>query len=154
MSPNKHVARPFVKPEQPPALGVIEIGVAPVGSVTVRATLCAGPVPPLLIRKRVFAVPPGEMVCGVVVAVIVRPPGVEAVNVAVTLRSALIVTVQPPVPVHAPDQPAKVDPAAGVAIMPTVAPEVKSAAQVDPQLMPDGELVTVPDPLPARVTVR
>ena len=37
-------------------------------------------------------------------------------NVAVTLRSAPIVTAQPPAPVQAPLQPAKVEPAAAVAV--------------------------------------
>jgi hypothetical protein len=37
------------------------------------------------------------------------------VNVAVTLLAASIVTTQLPLPVHAPDQPEKTEPAAGVA---------------------------------------
>ena len=44
-----------------------------------------------------------------------------SVKVAVTLRAALIATVQLPVPVHAPPQPEKVEPAPGVAVSVTLA---------------------------------
>src|SRR2546428_11284781 len=53
-----------------------------------------------------------------------------------------------------PLQPVKVEPAAGVAVSVTAVPLVKLAEQVAPQLMPAGELVTVPLPVPAGVTVR
>jgi hypothetical protein len=43
-------------------------------------------------------------------------------NVAVTARSELIVSWQPPVPEQAPDQPAKRDPARGLAVRVTLAP--------------------------------
>jgi hypothetical protein len=43
-------------------------------------------------------------------------------NVAVTAWLEFIVTVQPPVPEHAPDHPANVDPAAGVAVSVTTVP--------------------------------
>ena len=36
----------------------------------------------------------------------------------------------------------------------TTVPEVKEALQVDPQLIPDGELVTVPEPVPFVVTLK
>ena len=76
------------------------------------------------------------------------------VNVAVTDRSALIVTMQVPVPEQPPPlQPVKVEPAAGVAVRVTTVPSVKDAAQVAPQLIPAGELVTDPQPCPAFVTV-
>ena len=55
-----------------------------------------------------------------------------------------------PVPLH----PAKVDPDAGVAVKATTAPLLKLAEQVVPQLMPAGELVTVPLPVPVEDTVR
>ena len=76
-------------------------------------------------------------------------------NVAVTVVAALKVTVQAPVPEQpAPLQPPKVAPAAGAAVSVTVVPLAKLAAQVAPQAMPAGELVTVPLPVPAGATVR
>jgi hypothetical protein len=75
-------------------------------------------------------------------------------NVAVTLWAALIVTTHVPVPEQpAPDQPPNVDPEAGAAVRVTDVPVLKDAEQVEPQLMPAGALVTVPEPVPARVTV-
>jgi hypothetical protein len=78
---------------------------------------------------------------------------VDRAKVAVTFRATLIVTVQEPVPVQAPLQPAKVEPEAAVALSVTDAPELKFAAQVPGQLMPEGLLDTEPPPVPARVTV-
>src|SRR3989442_1401668 len=77
------------------------------------------------------------------------------VNVAVTVVAAESVTLQVPVPEQPPRvQPVKVEPAAGVAVSVTAVPLVKLAEQVAPQVMPAGELVTVPLPVPAGVTVR
>jgi hypothetical protein len=76
--------------------------------------------------------------------------GVCCVNVAVTLTAEFIVTMQL-VPLQAPLQPAKVQPAAGVALSVTCVPLLKFALQVAPQLIPDGVLVTVP--LPKALTV-
>lgn len=78
----------------------------------------------------------------------------ELLNVAVTARAAVIDTVQAPVPVHAPDQPANVEPelAAGVSV--TDEPLEKFAVHVEPQLIPAGDDVTVPAPVPAFVTAR
>jgi len=56
---------------------------------------------------------------------------------------------QPP-----PLQPLKVEPAAGAAVSVTAVPLGKLAEQVAPQVMPAGELVTVPLPVPALLTVR
>jgi hypothetical protein len=74
-------------------------------------------------------------------------------NVAVTDFAALIVTLQVPVPVQAPLQPANVDPAAALAVSVTTVPLLKLALQMLPQLIPVGLLVTVPVPVPALVTL-
>jgi len=79
---------------------------------------------------------------------------VEGTNVAVTVRAALIVTVQVPVPEQPPpDHPAKSESLAGAAVSVTVAPEVNVNAHVAPQLIPAGDEVTVPLPAPAGATV-
>ncbi|CAK0767986.1 conserved hypothetical protein [Gammaproteobacteria bacterium] len=75
-------------------------------------------------------------------------------KVAVTLLAADMVTVQLPVPVQSPLQPAKLLPASVIAVNVTEAPLVKLAEQVEPQLIPEGELVTVPLPVPDLPTVR
>ena len=73
-------------------------------------------------------------------------------KVAVTERAAVIDTVQLPVPVHAPLQPANVEPLAAAAVSDTDVPLLKFALQVLPQLTPVGDEVTVPLPAPALVT--
>ena len=79
-----------------------------------------------------------------------------ALKVAVTesLLLALIVTEHAPVPEQAPPQPAKIDPAAGVAASFTDVPAGKSEVQVCPQLIPSGVLETVPLPEPEIVTAK
>ena len=74
------------------------------------------------------------------------------VNVAVTDFAAVIVTEQVFVPVHAPDQPVNVEPAAGIALNTTVAPRTKVVVHVVPQSIPDGVDETDPEPVPARET--
>jgi hypothetical protein len=82
-------------------------------------------------------------------------------NEAVTDRAPFIVRAQEPVPVQEPPQPPNDWFAAGVAVRPTAMPAAKLAWQVPPlatplvmvQLMPAGELVTVPLPVPPPVTV-
>jgi hypothetical protein len=74
------------------------------------------------------------------------------VNVAVTLWAAFMVTAQEPLPEHAPLQPEKNDPAAAVGLSVTTVPPAKLALQLPGQLMPAGELVTVPEPVPASAT--
>jgi len=69
-------------------------------------------------------------------------------KVAVSAVAAFIVRLQGPVPAQPPLQPAKVEPAAGAAVRVTRVPVVKEVEQVVPQLMPAGELVTVPPPAP------
>ena len=59
-----------------------------------------------------------------------------------------------PVVQPVPLQPPKVEPEAGVAVRVTMVPLLKFAEQVLPQLMPAGELVTVPVPVPALTTER
>lgn len=74
-------------------------------------------------------------------------------KVAVTAFAALMVTEQVPVPVQAPLQPVKVDPAAAVSVKVTTVPLLKLALQVLGQLIPLGLLLTVPLPVPAGVTL-
>jgi hypothetical protein len=83
------------------------------------------------------------------------PACARAWNVAVKVSSALIEIWQMPVPEQPPpDQPANVEPDAAAAVSVTCCPELNSAVQVAPQSIPDGELVTVPDPDRAVDTVR
>ena len=75
-------------------------------------------------------------------------------NVAVTARAAVIETVHVVAePEHAPLQPANTEPDAGAAVSVTEAPVLNAKLHSVPQLMPAGDDVTVPVPLPARVTV-
>jgi hypothetical protein len=79
--------------------------------------------------------------------------GGTVTKVAVTDSAALIVTSQLPIPEQPPpDQPANDDPDPAVAVNVTCVPLAKSCEQVEPQSIPAGELVTVPDPLPANAT--
>lgn len=76
-------------------------------------------------------------------------------NVAVTVWLPFMTTLQGPVPLHAPPQPAKVDPPVAFAVKVTALPAVKFAVQVSAQLLiPAGELLTVPLPAPDFMTVR
>jgi hypothetical protein len=76
------------------------------------------------------------------------------VKVTVVLRSTSMVTGKlAPVPVQAPLQITRTDPAAGVAVMVTVVPEAKEALQVPGQEIPAGEEVMVPAPFPDVETV-
>jgi hypothetical protein len=76
-----------------------------------------------------------------------------AVKVAVTEALPVNVTLQAAVPVQAPDQPANVELAFGVAVSVTIVPLVKLALHIAPQLIPAGLLVIVPAPVPALWTV-
>jgi hypothetical protein len=82
-------------------------------------------------------------------------PANRVVKLADTLLRALIVTVQLfAIPLHAPPQPARPQAVAGVAVRVTCVPPLKVALQVEPQSMPDGELVTLPPGLPTTDTER
>ena len=70
------------------------------------------------------------------------------VKLAVTDLAESTVAEQAPVPVQAPDQPANVEVASGVAVRVTTVPESKEAEQVEPQSMPAGAEVTAPPPVP------
>jgi len=74
-------------------------------------------------------------------------------NVAVTDLAAFMFTEQAPVPVQSPDHPENVELTSGVAVSVMVELLANDAVQVAPQSMPAGELVTVPAPVPAFVTV-
>ena len=74
-------------------------------------------------------------------------------NVAVTAALPVKVTLQLPVPVQAPDQPANVELAFGAAVSVTIVPLVKLALHIAPQLIPEGLLVIVPAPVPELWTV-
>jgi hypothetical protein len=65
----------------------------------------------------------------------------------VNVQVRLVLPSQPP-----PDQLVKIEFAPGAAVSITFVPDRKGALQVVPQLMPEGVLVTVPVPVPERVT--
>jgi 3D (Asp-Asp-Asp) domain-containing protein len=76
-------------------------------------------------------------------------------KVAVMPCAELIVTVHVPVPLHpAPLQPVKAEPALAAAVRVTLVPLLKMVLQVEPQVIPLGAEVTVPEPVPLFVTVR
>ena len=76
-------------------------------------------------------------------------------KVAVAVRSPRMLSVQVLVlPEHAPSQPPKAEPLAGVAVRVTREDRLKLAEQELPQLMPAGLEVTVPVPFPASCAVR
>src|SRR2546426_805216 len=134
--------------EQPPPLQPLKIEPAARVAVSVTAV-------PLV--KLAEQVAPQVMPDGLLVTVPVPVPALERVSakvgrlkVAVTVVAAEIVTVQVLVPEQPPPlQPLKVEPAAGAAVSVTAVPLVKLAAQVAPQVIPAGALVTVPLPGPA-----
>src|SRR5207249_367223 len=87
-----------------------------------------------------------------------RSPDVASVktmeNVPVTERLSLIVSVHVvAVPLQAPPQPLNRAWVPGVAVSVTVAPTLKLAEQLDPQVIPAGLLVTSPPAEPREITV-
>ena len=113
---------------------------------------------PLRVRAALTAVRSSVM-CTAFITVVPATSGllvkvvVGTLKVAVTVRAAVIVTLQAPVPVQLPPQPANVEPVDADAVRVTTVPVVKEVVQAVPQLMPTGELVTVPLPVPDLVTV-
>jgi hypothetical protein len=106
---------------------------------------------------------PQEIPEGVLVTVPVPVPVLATVRVkgplfvlkfAPTDFAASMVTLQALVPLQAPLQPANVEPESGAAVKFTTVPLEKSPEQVEPQEIPEGELVSVPVPVPLLVTVR
>jgi hypothetical protein len=69
-------------------------------------------------------------------------------NVAVQLFATFIVT-EPSVQSVSPDHPANTDPDAGLGVNVTTVPLLYVPEHVLPQLIPTGELETVPAPVPA-----
>jgi hypothetical protein len=140
-------------PVQPPPLQPVKV--EPAFGVAVSVTT----VPIVTVVEQVV---PQLMPAGELVTVPVPVPALVTVSVkdacmkvAVTDVAAVTVTAQVPVPVGQPPplQPVKMDPAAGAAVRVTTVPVVTVVEQVVPQLIPAGELVTVPVPAPALVTV-
>src|SRR5215470_149741 len=112
--------------------------------------------------NEVVHVVPQLMPAGELVTVPTPAPAFDTVSakddctkLAVTVVAAFTVTVQVPVPVQPPPlQPPKVEPVAAAAVRVTIVPFAYDAEHVAPQLMPAGELVTVPLPAPALETVK
>src|SRR5436309_3078665 len=133
---------------------VLPMKVEPAAGVAVSVT--AVPLAKLAEQVAPQLIPAGELVAvplPVPAGVTVRVK-VCTVKVAVTVVAAETVTPHDPVPEHPPPaQPVKVEPAAAVAVSVTAVPLAKRGAPVAPQLIPAGELVTVPLPVPALLTV-
>jgi hypothetical protein len=143
--------QPAMPPQAPPHPARPQAAAA----VAVRVTWV--PLSKFALQVEPQSIPAGELVT--------LPPGLpisetERVEVAVakladTFILEFIVTVQVPVPAQPlPLQPVKVEPLSAVAVKVTDVSGLNCALQVDPQLIPEGELVTVPVPAPDLPTVR
>src|SRR5262249_61763131 len=75
-----------------------------------------------------------------------------SLTLAGTATSAPRVTLRAAVPEQAPPQPVKVELAPALAVSDTLVPCANDAEHVEPQSIPAGLLVTVPDPVPTFVT--
>lgn len=75
------------------------------------------------------------------------------VNVALTDAALFIVTLHVPVPEHAPDQPEKSEPLVAVAVSVTLVPKAYACEHAEPQLIPAGLELTLPEPDPDLFTV-
>ncbi len=144
-----HVAAPVHPPPLHPAKVEVRLGVA--ASVTV--------VP---VTKLVEHRPAGQLMPAGALVTVPRPVPVKltvsarvtVVNVAVTKVSAVRVTTHVAVPEHPPLHPARVEVRLGVAANVTVVPVTKLVEHRPAgQLMPAGALVTVPRPVPVKLTV-
>jgi hypothetical protein len=101
------------------------------------------------------------MPAGVLVTVpVATPPFIPGISITFTVRlvgakialtdcAELMVTAQTPVPLHAPPQPLKTDPACAVGLSVTTVPLAKSAEHVVPHEIPAGVLVMDPAPVMA-----
>ncbi len=78
--------------------------------------------------------------------------GPTLANVAQTVTSEEIRTVQPPGPLQPPPQPTNRHPASGIGESVTSVRSANCAEQADPQSIPSGEERTVPDPFVAAVS--
>jgi hypothetical protein len=126
-----------------------------VDGAAVRVTVT--PAVKALLQLLLHAIPLGEEVTAPVpvpVVVRVRVYVFDALRakVAVRLLAPSTTRVQLPVPAHAPLQPVKVEPDAGLALRARLVPKAKEALQVLPQSIPLGLEDTVPAPVPALVT--
>ena len=129
------------------------VKVSPPDGVAVRKTVVTLPklslqsLPQLIVPSLLVIVP--EPVPDL--ATVSGPKVAELLNEAETTFAPSIVSVQVgEVPLHDPPQPLKVCPLAAVAVSTTVVPLAMLLVQLPGQLMPDGELLTVP--LPEAVT--
>ena len=113
------------------------------------------PAKPLLRTSVTVAVPlvPCATVA-VVGATVIEKLGAVELKVAIVAAAPDVRLQVVVVPEHPPDQPAKTLPDAGVAVSVTAVPNGKLAEHVDPQLIPAGVDVTVPEPVPVRDTVK
>jgi len=133
-------------PLQPPPDHPVKFEFAPGASVNVTwvpGLKAAAQVDPQLIPE------------GVLVTVPVPAPVRVTLNRGKTLKVATadvfcctVITQVAATPLHAPPHPVKVEFVLAVAVSVTWVPGLKAAAQVEPQLIPDGLLVTVPWPVP------
>jgi len=84
------------------------------------------------------------------------PETIDTLNVAAQLmfpESVICAVRFIPAGAQSPLQPLKVEPDAGTAVRETIAPVEKDATHAEPQLIPAGEDVTVPVPVPLFVTL-
>lgn len=95
-----------------------------------------------------------ELPNGELIIAITRKLWLKILKFAVTERAWFIVTWQLLLPEQSPDHDEKVDPATGEGVKVTNVLFANEALQVEPQLIPAGELVTVPVPVPFRFTCR
>ena len=147
MQDSAPVQAPFQLAKLDPASGIaVSVTTAPLVKLALHAA-------PQLIPPGLEATIPVPAPSLVTLSMNVLGSGATAKD-AVTPWAEFIVTEQLPVPLQAPLQPAKVEPEAAAAVNVTLVPELKLALQVAPQLIPEGEEVTDPLPVPVLVTVR